>query len=90
MAQYDTTNVETFMEEIDGIPGFDLARIWAACAFRPVDPLRHDLGRVVDQFYDLPIWEQQAVLFKMVGKITEAARSAAMSRAAAARKTDPI
>jgi hypothetical protein len=90
MAQYDRRNVVRFMDSIRKADAFDIARIWAACAYRPEGPYRSDIGRVIDRFHDLPIWEQQAVLYEMAELVHRAALSAAFSRAQSARKTDPL
>lgn len=90
MADFDRTNVSDFISSIRNAPDLDLVRIWIACAYRPEGPYRSDMGRVIDRFYDLPIWEQQAVLYEMETFIRRAARNAAYSRSQAARKTDPL
>jgi hypothetical protein len=90
MADFDRANVVAFIDSIRGAPDLDLVRIWVACAFRPEGPYQSDMGRVIDQFYELPIWEQQAVLYEMETFIRRAARNAAYSRSQVARKTNPL
>ena len=90
MVQYNRRNVVRFMKPLREADAFDIARIWAACAYRPEGPYRSDIGRVIDRFHRLPIWEQQAVLYELADLVHRAALSAAFSRAQSARKMDPL
>lgn len=90
MATYDRKNVIEYMDSIRHADPFDIARIWVACAYSPEGPYRSDLGRTIDRFYDLPIWEQQAVLYELAELVHRAAIVAAHSRSQCARRTDPL
>lgn len=90
MANYNRHNVIKFVNKLRGCPGYDIARVWVACAFKLEQPIRYDLGRLIDEFFGLPLWEQQGVLYELATLVHEAALKAAHSRSQNARKEDPL
>lgn len=91
MVDYNTEQVNAFIDKLLKLDDEHLVLVWTKCCGwmqQTTTPEAHQ--RLVAEFFDMPIWVRQAILYQIALTIGRVARSAAGEAARKARSEDPL
>jgi hypothetical protein len=91
MADYNVNRVNDFTTKLQALENPDLIIVWAKmCGWIPNYEAAEAHNKIVVEFFELSLWDQQGVLHQAITLITAAGRSAAHQASQKARQEDPL
>ena len=91
MADYSVDRVNEFTSKLQELDDDHRVQVWARmCGWAENLDMVEAYNRLVGEFFELSLWDQQGVLHQAINLITESGRNAAAAASNKARVKDPL